>query len=190
MHSSSQSRSRIFFEVFCALAIAASCVGAWMQTGASALLPAAAVAALFGLVHAFDMIGRRETVAVEPQRIDFASGDQCDLPVNEDAAVPPVAVDELFDTDKVIEELELVAPALSREVEVAKPKPPRKGRGRRASATKKAKVVELVRPEEAEEAEVALPVPSEEAGYTHIEPLFEHEPFVRQQRMVFGRKAR
>ena len=45
MHSFHHSRSRILFEVFCALAISASCVSAWMQTGAQALLPAAAVAA-------------------------------------------------------------------------------------------------------------------------------------------------
>ncbi len=79
MHSFRQSRTRILFEVFCALAISASCVGAWMQTGASALLSAAAVSALYGLVHAFDMVGRRTAVAVEPQRIDFATDDQGDL---------------------------------------------------------------------------------------------------------------
>lgn len=169
MHSSSQSRSRIFFEVVCALAISASCVGTWMQTGASALLPAAAVAALFGLVRAFDMTGRREVVAVEPQRIDFASGDQGEVQI---------------DTDKGIEQAELVEPALPEEVEVAKPKPPRKGRGSRASANKKAKVVELAPPDE---VEATLPVPPEEVRQVSLEPLFEHDPFVR--RAVFGRKA-
>lgn len=169
MHSSSQSRSRIFFEVVCALAISASCVGAWMQTGASALLPAAAVAALFGLVRASDMAGRSAAVAVEPQRIEFASVDHGEVQVG---------------TDKGIEQAELVEPALHAEVEVAKPKPPRKGRARRASATKKAKVVELAPPDE---VEAPLPVPPEEIRHVSLEPLFEHDPFVR--RAVFGRKA-
>ena len=184
MHSSSQSRSRIFFEVVCVLAISASCVGAWMQTGASALLPAAAVAVLFGLVRAFDMAGRSAAVAVEPQRIDFASGDQGDLMASEDAGVPPAAADEQVDTDKDIEQVELVVPAQSEEVEVAKPRPPRKARSRRSSATKKAKVVELAPPDEVEET---LPAPPEEVRHVSLEPLFEHDPFVR--RAVFGRKA-
>ena len=41
MHSFHQSRGRIFFDFFCVLVIVASCMGAWMQTGASALIGAA-----------------------------------------------------------------------------------------------------------------------------------------------------
>ena len=67
MHSFHHSRSRILFEVFCALAISASCVGAWMQTGAWALLPAAVVAALYGIVHTFDLRRRNSINLVEPQ---------------------------------------------------------------------------------------------------------------------------
>ena len=46
MQSYYPSRTRIFFEVLCAFAMVTSFVGAWRQTGASALLIAAAVAAL------------------------------------------------------------------------------------------------------------------------------------------------
>ena len=71
MHSFQPSRGRIFFEVLCAIGIAASCGGAWLQTGASALLAAAAVATFYALVHFFDLFRRDPSLAVEPQRIDF-----------------------------------------------------------------------------------------------------------------------
>ena len=64
MHSFHHSRSRIFFEIFCALTISASCAIAWTQTGASALLPVAAVAALYSLVLAKDAGRRPKAVAV------------------------------------------------------------------------------------------------------------------------------
>jgi hypothetical protein len=195
MHSFRPSRSRILFEVFCALAMSACCVGAWMQTGAWALLPAAVVAALFGLVHAFDMVGRRAAVAVEPQRIDFAADDQGDLLAYEDAGAPLVATDQQIETVERVKEAELGEPVAAGGRGGRRSKAPRKGR---VSTTKKTKVAELAPPEEAEvaklappeEAEVELPTPFEEAAHMQIEPLFEPDPFVRQQRMVFGRKAR
>jgi hypothetical protein len=55
MHSFHHSRGRIFFEVLCALGISASCVLAWDQTGAPALLGAAAIVLLYGLVHVTDL---------------------------------------------------------------------------------------------------------------------------------------
>ncbi len=40
-----------------------------------------------------------------------------------------------------------------------------------------------------EKAEVAAPLPAEEAPHVPLAPLFEPEPFARQQRAMFGRKA-
>ena len=73
MHSFHPSRGRILFEVLCALGSQHPAVAHGMQTGASALLAAAAVAALYGLVHLFDLLPRRSVLAVEPQRIEFTS---------------------------------------------------------------------------------------------------------------------
>ena len=83
MQSFHQSRARIFFEVLCALAISASCAGAWLQTGATALLPAAAVAALYGLVHAFDMRRGTPTVAPARERVELARIPEIVVPVAE-----------------------------------------------------------------------------------------------------------
>src|SRR6187399_3594549 len=55
MHSFHQSRSRIAFEVLCALTVSASCAAAWMQLGATAFLPAAVATGLYGLWHLTDM---------------------------------------------------------------------------------------------------------------------------------------
>ena len=73
MHSFHQSRGRILFEVACALTISASCVVAWMQTYASAFLPAAAVAALYGLVHAFDLARPKPRLAADPPSEEIAA---------------------------------------------------------------------------------------------------------------------
>ena len=82
MLSFHQSRGRILFEVLCALGIVASCVGAWQQTGASALLAAAAVAGLYGFVHLFDLVRGEPLEAAAPQRIAFEP--------EAEAALPPV----------------------------------------------------------------------------------------------------
>lgn len=194
MHSFRHSRTRILFEVFCALAISASFVGAWMQTGALALLPAAAVSALYGLIHAFDLIGRSAAVAVEPQRIDFATDDRADLPAVEDAGTPQAVPEERLETDKGIEQAELVeAPQknVSRQA-----KAPRKGGGRRVNVPKEARVTEPALLEETkiasihpEAAKADSPIVPEEVVQPHIEALFEPDPFVRMPRRAFGRKG-
>lgn len=194
MHSFRQSRTRILFEVFCALAISASCVGAWMQTGASALLLAAAVSAFYGLIHAFDMVGRRAAVAVEPQRIDFATGDQGDLLAYESAGEPPAVVERRLDTDKAIEQPEPVE--ATHKSASRRAKAPRKGGGRRVNASKEEGVTQLapleddkiasIHPEVAEAGSLIAP---EEVVQPHIEALFEPDPFVRMQRRAFGRKG-
>jgi hypothetical protein len=189
MHSFHQSRGRIFFEVFCALAIAASFAGAWQQTGASALLAGAAVAALYGLVHLFDLRRPKSAVTVEPQRIDFETETEDELPGHQDHGLP-LKVDDQSTTGHIPENAEIVAPAAPRA------RAPRKG-GRRPKALKEAKVAKLASPEEPQvaeleapaEAEIDVPAAHEEAMHYSPAPLFEPEPFARQRHAVFGRKA-
>lgn len=177
MGSFHHSRGRITFEVLCALAVSASLAGAWVQTGASALLAGAGAAALYGLVHAFDLKRRAPAMAEEPQAVEV----------------------EPQPTAK-IEEAEIVEPAVSEARQAARPKAPRKSRAR---APKKAKAVQMAMLDEPEaaappEPEVVELAPRgepevttvpDEAAHAPVAPLFEAEPFVRQQRAVFGRKA-
>lgn len=198
MHCFHQSRGRIFFEVLCALAISASFVGAWMQTGAPALLPAAGVAALYGLVHLFDLRRRSSANAVEPQRIAFDSEIQGEILMGrESGGQDPVAptVDDEPEAVEPPQQMEL-EPAAPQERKSSRAKAPRKSASRRASATEKAKVAELVSPEldvtelaPSVETEAFVPMAPEEAAHPHFEPLFEPEPFVRMPRRAFGRKA-
>jgi hypothetical protein len=206
MHSFHPSRGRILFEVFCAFAISASCVGAWMQTGAWALLPAALVSALYGLVHLFDIAGRGSAGAADPKRMGSATEPQGGPPTVEDNGVPLAADNQPLTTDSSVEEAEVVDPAAPRANGGRRAKAPRKGAGRRAGAAKQAKVIELATPaeekvteladpEESMTAELALPeeaevpVPPDEVAHVPLAPLFEPEPFARQHRAVFGRKA-
>ncbi len=184
MHSFHHSRGRILFEVFCALTIAASCFGAWTQTGAWALLPAGAVAALYGFVHAFDLRAPRRAEAADPQ-IAFDDDSQSDRPTDALSEREPV----------VAEEPERAEPAL--EAEPAKPKTPRASRPRRTKtmrkggrrATDESDPVTAAPPVLRQEDEATLPTPFDEAVHSNIEPLFEPEPFVRMSRPAFGRKA-
>jgi hypothetical protein len=198
MQSFHRSRGRIFFEVLCVFTISASCVGAWMQTGAWALLVTSAVAALYGVVHAFDLVRRDPAEAVEPQRIEFQAGPGIDLPASQVADAPmDVAADQQLTTDNAVEELQLVEPIAPRSKAGRPAKSTRKSSGRRANAAKEAKVTELTPPDEAdatglalpEEAEVAVAVDFDEVAHISHAPLFEPAPFVRQQRAAFGRKA-
>jgi hypothetical protein len=199
MHSFQPSRGRILFEVLCALGISASLAGAWIQTHASALVGAAAVAALYGLVHLFDMRRPKSTEASEAQRIDFA-------PEIADIVVPMVAVERQPAVELAAGEPE-VAAATSRAGSGRRTGGSRKGGGRRAKTPKtdKASV-----PEPAEEANVPWPMaeepdlpvqaasadedfvfsPDDETAQPHIAPLFEPEPFVRMPRQAFGRRGR
>jgi hypothetical protein len=185
MHSFHHSRSRILFEVFCALAISASCVGAWMQSGAWALLPAAAVAALYGIVHSFDLRRRNSINLVEPQEIELAPDRQGDFLARLETSEQAVANNEL-EVVQPAQEAERVEPAAPRERQGSTAKARRKGPSRRASAPEKAKVIELA---PSEDADIAIVTPPEDAARPHIEPLFEPETFVRMPRQAFGRKA-
>jgi hypothetical protein len=186
MHSFHRSRGRILFEVLCAFVISASCVGTWMQTGAWAMLPAAFAALLYGLIHAFDMAGSRTAVAIEPQRIDFATDHQDGLPASQDDGVPLAVADQQPESGNVIKDAKPVEPPTSRASKGRRAKAPRKGSARGASAPVEAEIPEPALPEE---AEVPVPAPHEEAMHPSLAPLFEPEPFARQRHAVFGRKA-
>jgi hypothetical protein len=185
MHSFHHSRGRIVFEVLCALVIAASCYGAWAQTGASALLPAAAVAALYGLLHLFDLRQPRPARFVEPHRMALDDQPRSERPA--DAGSEQAAV--------VAEEPDAAGPAL--EAEPAKPKKPRASKPRRTKTMRKggrraddeSVPVTANAPAEPEQDAAPSPPAFDEPAPSNIEPLFEPEPFVRMPRPAFGRKA-
>jgi len=164
MHSFHPSRGRILLEVLCALGIAASLAGAWLQTNASAFLPAAALSLLCGLVRLSDISGRK------PAESKVQPAEQAPLVEIVEEAEPAKAI---------------AKPKASR------PKAPRKSRARQAKPPKQAPVAEPALREEP--MIVESPPPEETAEETPsipLEPLFEPQPFVRQQHAVFGRKAR
>lgn len=192
MHSSHHSRGRILFDFSCTLVIVASCAGAWMQTGATALLGAAAAAGLHGLVHLTDMRFSNSTAAAEPQRIGFAAEPEGNVVAALDADETPVLATEQLAAELV----ELIGPidtTVPQAKTASKAKTPRKG-GSRSKTTKVAnpassevaEVVEFAVPEKVEVAEFEVPGDS---GHAHIEPLFEPEPFARMPRRAFGRRG-
>ena len=193
MHSFQPSRGRVLFEVLCALTVSASCAAAWMQTGASALLGAAGAAALYGLVHMFDMRRPPTAHAFEPQRVDFE-------PEAPEIILPTAAADEQVADTPVAGEVAALEPAPARAGSGRRSGGSRKGSGRRAKAPKAAKVTELAPAAEtpwpmAEEAassaeEESASIPELEAAHPHIAPLFEPEPFARMPRPAFGRRGR
>jgi hypothetical protein len=164
MHSFHQSRGRILFDAFCALAVASASVVAWMQTGASALLALAGVATVYALVHATDR-PRRE-IAVAPRQ--------------EAAPAPPAPAAE------VLPDAEPKAPK-------AKPR----SRKKKAEPAPVVPVIaEAVDVPEVEEIVIGEPAHAEDESEAdnpwhpgHIEPLFEPQPALRQQRTIFGRKS-
>jgi hypothetical protein len=172
MHTFRPSRGRVLFEVFCALAIAASLAGGWLQTGAWALLPGAVIAALYSLVHAFNLAG------------------------SSPAGVPLSASDQQLKAVNSMESMELVEPEAPPVRKARKTKAPRKPRAR-IKATGNGKVTEPLPPQEEvarlvrspEEGGGTLAECPEDVAHIPLAPLFEPEPFVRQQRAVFGRKA-
>jgi hypothetical protein len=196
MRSFHQSRGKFLFEILCALVIAASCAGAWMQTGAWALLPVALVALLYSVVHAFELARRNAVSAAVPEQIDFATDQHSSVLARPNSGVPLTATNQKVTTDTTMEEVKLIELAAPRESKGRRAKA-RKGGGRRAGEPKDSKVTERAPPEEAEvavpvaieKAEVAAPLPPEEAPHVPLAPLFEPEPFARQQRAMFGRKA-
>jgi hypothetical protein len=183
MQSFHRSSGKILFELFCAFAVSASCVGAWMQTGAWSLLVAASVAALYGFSHAFDLARRRPAVASADT--ELATGNPDGVLSDGDADVPLTATDGQSMTEARIENADPVDPAEGAPpAKVRRTKTRRKSGVRRTNGGKQTKAVEAV--PLAEDDISASPA----AGEAHfpLVPLFEPQPFMRQQRPVFGRK--
>ena len=197
MHSAHHSRGRIVFEVFCALALAGSLVGASAQTDAWALLSAAAITALYGVWHLADL--RRPAPAVESRPAVTIDEHQGDLLAYEPPSAPPIA--------EAPEVAESPAEAIVEESgkRARKSPKPRNGRGKQQAQPTIAEIADKLEREIgkiAEEPVVPDPEPEpqpdlhvvDSAGdapdYVPATPLFEPEPFVRQQRAAFGRKAR
>lgn len=165
MHRHRRARGKILFEALCALLLAASFASAWDQTGSSALLTSAAIMALFATYWSFGLFAR-EPVA-EAAQVTAAVADA------QEVQVEPAVQEEAF----------------AREAEVlAEPEPvvtvePKKRRTRKAQ--KAAAAVEPV-------VEPPEPVALEESvsDGLPVEQLFDAQPFVRQPRPAFGRKAR
>jgi len=199
MHSFHQSRGRILFEAFSALAISASCIGAWTDLGTLAFLPASAVSALYGFVRLFDLRGRKPTPAVAFAEAAVAGDIQGDLLAYAPAArsQPVVELWPVADGEAV------TGPESAQRVEETAPKPVAKkpARPRRKKPVEAASIIA----EPIEDAPIPVAEPAveanpvepelselygdEEATHAPVAPLFEPEPFVRQQRTVFGRKA-
>lgn len=142
MHSFHRSRGKVLFELFLLLVLAASLAGAWIETGASALLAAAAATAVYGFAQLLPWRSRHSSAIDAPPDIACASEEQGELLACLDAAATS------------IEPAEEVAPA-----------------------------------ETAGEADWQEPAPEFELHQAPIEQLFDHEPFLRNQRAVFGRKT-
>lgn len=179
MTSFHPSRGRILFEVFCALAISASCAGAWVQTGASAFLPAAVVAALYGLWHLTDLAGRKPAVALETGDAQLAAEGQGDL-IDYLETVEPLPVAE----PAPIAVAEAVEPAPT-----APPRPKRKSRKKPAAAAEKSATPIIELQIEDFTPPAGEPLAAVEEHHAPIAPLFEPQPLVRQQRAIFGRKS-
>src|SRR5688572_1340198 len=67
MHSHRRARGKVLFEALCALGLAASFAGAWVETGSSALLASASIVALFAVYWSFGLVARdRVEVPAQP----------------------------------------------------------------------------------------------------------------------------
>ena len=189
MHSFHQSRGRILFEAFCAFAVSASFYGAWMDLGTPAFLPAAAVSGLYGLVRLFDMRGRKPAEAAA--RVADATsehqtqGDLLDYvppasptvaPVVQTTAPPPAKKPARVRRKKQVAAKPLIAQPEDPPIAVAEP----------VTLTN---LVELDGMQPVAPAAPAELGAGEEPEHLPVTPLFEPEPFVRQQRTVFGRKS-
>ena len=195
MHSFHQSRGRILFEVFCALGISASCVVAWMQTYAPAMLGVAGFAGLYGLVHLFDMARRSPAVAVSEEA--EATDDRGDLLVYLEPDEPELLLDAeppVAEAPEVAEDVqpEVVEPIQESEPEVVEPlqQPEPVADAVEEVEPKAADPVPEVEPEATEPVDEATPIEpvDDEPDYSPVAPLFEAEPFVRKQRAAFGRR--
>src|SRR3954447_2956926 len=142
MHSFHRSRGKIVVEVLCAFGIAASCVGAWMQTGAWAMLSAAAVAAFFGIFHAFDLADRKMASVAQSAADNCVLAQNPNISAREGAGLPMAATEEQSTADDIVERAESVDVPAPEVRERRRAKAPRKTGASRAAAAKQAKVTE------------------------------------------------
>ena len=177
MTSSQHSRGRIMFEVLCIWALGGSFGAAWLQTGVTAHLASAAIAAVFGLSWSLGLFARRPVDAEAPL-VPMSVGAEARNPATQnvdhaDYAPPRIEI-FAFEPEEMIEPEPVVEP---KPVKQAKPK-----RRKKAAPTEGNELPVVEQPEVA-----AFDEPAHHE--VHIEPLFEPQPFVRQAR-AFGRKAR
>ena len=177
MTSSQHSRGRVLFETLCILGLGGSFAVAWLQTGVTAHLVSAAMAGLFGLSWSSGLFARRtaefpveETAGSIPVAAELAVAQEREVATE---YAPPRIEIFAFEPDEVIEPPAAIEP---KPVKEAKPK-----------RRKKAAAAVLPEPVIDHPAEVAFEEPVHQE--THIEQLFEPQPFVRQPR-AFGRRAR
>ncbi len=179
MHSHQRARGKVLFEVLCAFSLAASFVGAWDQTGSSALLASASILALFAIYWSFGLVSRDcSDHAVEPAAA---------VAVAPEAEVETAAPEPIFALEPEAQTAERVEvypfqPDVPTEPEPIESAPKKK---RAARKTKKAAADAAPVVDQPEPAAFGEPV----SNGLHIEQLFETQPFVRQPR-AFGRKAR
>ena len=182
MHSFHQSRGRIAFEVLCTLTVSGSCAAAWLQTGATAFLPAAVATGLYGLWHLTDM--RRPAQAkAAAERVP--------------AKIPAEVVEP---APVKLAEVEVDEPAPVAFAPEAAPKPKKRSRKKQPEIREVAASASLAEPvgfQDRAAIEQELDSPAEEDLHPSVEeefhapiaPLFETKPFAHQQRPAFGRKA-
>jgi hypothetical protein len=163
MHSVHRARGKILFEVFCALSLAASFASAWDQTGSSALLASAAIVALFAIYWSFGMFARDRVEVAAQLAATVADAPEAEVQI-------AVREEVLAREPEVPSEPEPVA---------AKPKKQRARKAQKAAVV--ATVVERPEPVVIEEP-VSDGLP--------LEQLFDAQPFARQARPAFGRRAR
>ena len=163
MHTDRRARGKVLFEVLCALILAASFVGAWEQTGSSALLVSASIVALAAIYWSFGLFGR--------DRVD-------------DAAQPAAAMADaqVAEADTPVPEVLVREPDVPTEPEPVTAAP--KKRPARKAKKAAAEVAPIVEPTEP----VAIEQPV--SNGLPLEQLFDVQPRVRQPRPAFGRKAR
>ncbi len=168
MHRHHRARGKTLFEVLCALSLAASFAGAWDQTGSSALLASAAIMALFAFYWSFGLFARDR-------------GDEAAQPIGAVADAHEPGVEIAVQQEVFACESEALAEPEPEVVAVPEPvaAAPKKRPARKAK--KAAPVVEQPEP-------VAIEAPVSDG--LPLEPLFDPQPFVRQARPAFGRKAR
>jgi hypothetical protein len=206
MHSYQHSRGRILFEVACAFGISASCLWAWQQTYATAMVPAAAIAALYGLVHAFDMFRRRPPVVESVAALQPAASQDASVHFESSEAAPMELVPAFV--EPVQQVLDEPAPKRKRkasrkaetlldnpesepQIVPADPDPEPEAAAVADVTEPVVEAVDVTAPEPEPEPQLHVVDTAPEAPeYYPATPLFETEPFVRQQRAAFGRKAR